>query len=325
MRLKTTCGLLGAGVLALAVGRLPGLAAQDGPNKGGGVLVVIDNAGKEHKLKAWKFLDGTEHVSWLAPADPADKPAKKDEAPKAATGPEALKLREENSTTFRNGIVTFVLLDRIRKIDYDHDNKTVTVTVATAGDKGEELLTGPTRFVGVNKLTLEAEVDLGELGTGAVKFYGGTANGIRSVRFPAAKPGPALPGRPAEVTAADQEKTVHQVVEPQPLYRLTGVEYRLIPTLRFQKTVKLDVGKIQALRRVESDDNAGAGKDFEVTLKDGKQVTLTLMDQVSPLDGKPGLLEGIAARVPAGYKLFPMHTITAIQFEGKPAETKPGQ
>jgi hypothetical protein len=320
-----SCGVL-AGLLAAVLASLPGVASPDAPKKGGaGALIVIDNAGKEHKLKTWKFLDGTERLSWLAAKAPAAKAGKKEEPAKTAAGPEALKIREENSTTFRNGIVTFVPLDRISKIDYDAENKTVTIAVAKPGDKTEEVIMGSTRFVGVNKLTIEAEVDLGELGTAAVKFYGGTRNGIRGVRFPAPKPGAALNGRAAEVTAADQDKTVHKVVDPQPLYRLTGVEYRLIPTLRFQKTVKLDLAKIQGLRRPESEDNPAGAKDYEVTLKDGKQVTLTLLDQVSPLDGKPALLEGFAARVPAGYKLFPMHTIAAIQFEGKPAETKPGR
>jgi hypothetical protein len=315
------CGLLSAILCLVALGR----TAADAPAKGdAGVLVVIDNAGKEHKLKKWEFLDGVEPLPWAAAGKaaakagtPATTGGKNAPQPPAASGPMVLRLREENSTQFRDGILTMVPLDRISKIEYDQETKTVTVTVKA--DKGEETLSGSTRFVGVNKLSLEAEVDLGDLGTASVKFQGGTPTGVKSIRFPAPKAGPAPTGPPAEITAADQEKTVHKVVDPQPMYRLTGVEYRLLPTLLFQKTVRIDVDKLQALRRVENEEVKG-GKEYEVTLKDGKQLTLTLRDNVSPLDGKLARLEGFVTRVPAGYKLFPVYTISALEFEGKKGE-----
>jgi hypothetical protein len=325
MRTWTICGLSAA---VLVLGPVPGFAADAPPKAAEGVLIVIDSAGKEQQLKSWKFLAGTRHLSWLAPAAAEEKPGAKDEAPRKGkgvvtprvpTGPETLELREDNSTTFKEGILTLVPLDRIRKIDYDNEDKKVAVTVAIPGDKGEEVLTGTTRFIGVNKLVIEAEIDLGDLGTGTVKFQGGAPKGIRGIRFPRPKAGEALTGRPADITVADKEKAVHKVVDPQPLYRLTGVTYRLIPTLLFQKTVKIDLAKIQSLRRIESEDSSTGGKDYEVTLKDGKQVTLTLLDNVSPLDGTLARLEGFVVRVPAGYKLFPMHLIGTLQFEGKSA------
>ena len=36
------------------------------------------------------------------------------------------------------------------------------------------------------------------------------------------------------------------------------------------------------------------------------------------LDGKAAVLEGFVGRVPAGYKLFPVHVIEEIQFDAKP-------
>jgi hypothetical protein len=33
------------------------------------------------------------------------------------------------------------------------------------------------------------------------------------------------------------------------------------------------------------------------------------------IDGRDAVLEGLMGRVPAGYKLFPMHTIGEVQFE----------
>src|SRR5438128_1743779 len=100
-----------------------GLALAADPPVPEGTLVVVDAAGKEQKLKAWKFVAGTRHLSWLATPVPAkecdDKEPAKGDKPKPPAGPEALEFREENSTTFRNGILTFVPLDRLRAIDYD--------------------------------------------------------------------------------------------------------------------------------------------------------------------------------------------------------------
>src|SRR5262249_6309223 len=146
--------------------------AADQPAEG--TLVVIDAAGKEQKLKAWKFVAGTRPLSWLG-ATPArdgdDKEPDKNDKPKRPAGPEALEFREENSTTFRNGILTFVPLDRLRAIDYDGEKETVRAHVA-AGEKGdaEEVLTGTTRYAEINKLTIEADVDKGDLGVAEVKF-----------------------------------------------------------------------------------------------------------------------------------------------------------
>ena len=71
MRIWKICGLLAVVVL----GPVPAFAA-DAPKKGAdGALIVIDSAGKEQKLKAWKFLTGTRHLSWFAPAAPEEKAA----------------------------------------------------------------------------------------------------------------------------------------------------------------------------------------------------------------------------------------------------------
>src|ERR1700730_9751346 len=41
-----------------------------------GTLIVIDNAGKEHTLKEWKFVKGTGRLSWLTEPEKKDKDAK---------------------------------------------------------------------------------------------------------------------------------------------------------------------------------------------------------------------------------------------------------
>jgi hypothetical protein len=316
--------LLGAGLL-LAGWPLarPGRAAEParaGPKAAGG-LVVTDSAGKEHKLKTWKFVTGTQRLSWLAAG--AGNKAEKDpqKAAGKAAGPEALVFRGEKSTDLLEGIVTFILLDRIRAIEYDAEKKTVTVRVAKPGDKGdaEEVLTGSTRFKGENKLTIEAESDLGELGLAAVKFQGGVPKGVKTIRFPTPRaPAAAAASRTARVT--DVDKKVHPVADLQPLYRLAGDSQRLLPTLLFKKTVKIDLGKIKKLAFVDSGDKQGGGLDYEVTLHDDKSHTLTLLNRVSPLDGKAALLEGFVGRVDAGYQFFPLRAspnqvFSEIQFE----------
>src|SRR5579884_2721031 len=191
-------------------------AAADEPARpaDGALLVVIDAAGKEQKLKAWKFVGGTRPLSWLAPAPPKEaepKDGSPKEGPKGKgkprprpAGPEALEFREENSTNFVNGILTLIPLDRVRSLDYDGD--AVTVHVA-AGDKPyrDLVLKGTTKYRGINKVVIEAEVDKGDLGVAELKFLGGVPKGVKGIRFPAPKPAAAAPaGRVAVITIADK-------------------------------------------------------------------------------------------------------------------------
>src|SRR5262249_87887 len=149
------------------------------------------------------------------------------------------------------------------------------------------------------------EADLGELGKAALKFQGGTAKGVRSLEFLGAKPAPAPAGRPATLTAQDKEKTQHRVTGLQALYQTARGREQLGDTLHFKATVKVPLTRLARLRHVESEEKKGQGYDFEVTLKDGKQHTLTLLTRTNPEDGKALVLEGLLGRVPGGYKLFP--------------------
>jgi hypothetical protein len=322
-----------AGTLVAEVANTPGLHGADdakpAPRAEAGVLIIVDGAGKEHKLKTWKIIMGTRRLSWLAPPAPrkvdeekGDKDPKKPAAPPAPSGPEALAFREENSTDLKDGIFTYILLDRIKTIEYDNEKRAATVTVAVLGEKGnnEDILTGSTKYVGENKLTIEAEADLGELGVASVKFQGGIAKGVRSIRFPPPTVKDGAVTRLAEVTIADKNKDVHKVADLQPLYQLGDGSQRLIPTLLFKKTVKIDVAKIQKLSLSEA-----GGLEFDVGLKDGKSLTLTMLDKTSPLDGKPAQLLGFVAKVPVGYKIYPLkptpnNTFTAIQLDPDKAE-----
>jgi hypothetical protein len=330
MRMKWTMPL-GVALLGLAAW---GATAADEPAKANSEpLIVLDSTGKEQKLKTWKITAGTRHLAWLAPADkekeadpkdkpePADKTRVAQKAPprgKAPAGPEALEFREENSTNYKEGILTLVPLERVRALEYDNMNMKVKLTAAT-GPKAEDTatLTGLTKFQGINKLVIEAEVDKGELGVAEVKFLGGVPKGINGLKFPpgAAKIEAPPEGRPAAVMTKDGEnkgKTAHKVSDLQPLYRVAGGE-TLSPLVFFKKTLKIDVAKIN---KISVTDPGGAEPVWVVSLKGGGDETLTLLT-APMLDGKPAALIGFVGRVPAGYKLFPVHVIEEVEFDAK--------
>jgi len=291
-----------------------------------GALVVIDSSGNVQKLKTWKFTAGTRHLTWLAPLPAAGSPEEKNKVPKArkpvAVGPEAIEFREEDSTQFVEGVLTFIPLERLRTLDYDGEEKTVTAHVAN-GPKFDQdiLLTGTTRFERVNKVVIEAEVDNGDAGIADVKFLGGTQRGIRGIRFLTPKPAPAVAGRPATVTTAGKTPSTHKVTDLQALYRLSNGYERVTPLLMFKKTYKLELTKVHRIAAAGAEDDEGA---WQVQLKDGGDQTLTLL-RVIQLDGQDAQLEGLLGRVPAGYKLFPVITLNEVVFdEAEPsADTKP--
>ena len=92
---------------------------------------------------------------------------------RAWVGPPALAFRQEKSTGYLQGILTLIPFDRLKSLDYDREQQTVTAKVATADPANDEALTGTTRFAGVNKLTIEAEVDKGDMGVAELRFLAG--------------------------------------------------------------------------------------------------------------------------------------------------------
>jgi hypothetical protein len=282
--------------------------ADDAPKPADeGTLVVVDAAGKEQKLKTWKFSAGTRRLSWLAEKVP-------DEKGKAATGPEALEFLQAEEVKYLPTVLTLIPLDRVRSIDFDNEKETMTVRVA-AGDKSDadEVLTGATKYRRLNKLTLEAEVDKGTLGVAEIKYNGGIPKGIRGIRFAPPKAAAAAPtGRPAVVVSADGEKKMmHKVTDLQPLYEIAKSHEKLHPTLFFKKTLKIDVAQVKKIVAPNPDADEAT---WQVALKDGSDETLTLLP-APMIDGKPAVLKGLLGRVPTGYKLFPPGTIGEIQFD----------
>jgi hypothetical protein len=296
-------------------------AAADAPPP----LVIVDANGKEQKVKAWKFSSGTRPLGWLAPAPPA-REVKPGEKPAAAAeaGPVAVAFRDEHSTGLVDGVLTLLLPEHLKSLEYDAEKQTVTARLA--GDKADAdvMLTGSTQYAGINKLTVEAEVDKGDAGIAEVKFQGGVVRGVRAIRFPAPKPAPAAKGRPAFVAVADKdEKSDEELVDLLPLYRLPDGSERLLPTLMFKKTLKLDVGKIA---RFQAEGREADGTTCRVTTKDGEDQTYTLL-KTATIDDKPATLEGLVGKVRGGYKLFPASTFASmhldVQFDARKGPEKP--
>jgi hypothetical protein len=320
MRMWQTLVAIPALVLAVhAADQEPAKEPMKG-SAGPGTLVIVDAAGKEQKLTAWKFAAGTRRLGWLAPArapEPKKEPSReKDEnrarpAPAAPAGPEALEFRPDSEIHFVEGVVVLLPLDRLRALDYDTEQETVTAKAACAGGT-DETLTGTTKYKKINKLVLEAEVDKGDLGIAEVRFFGGTPRGIRGIRFPDPRAPAAAPaGRPAVVTSVDgKKKTTHKVADLMPLYRFVGGE-RLLPTLMFRKTLKIDIGKVRKITITEGDRDETS---WQVQLKDGGDETLVLLPSIE-VDGRKGTLEGLVGRVPAGWKLFPIPSLGEVVFD----------
>lgn len=274
-------------------------------------LVVIDKDGTEHKVKNWKASLGTRVLNF----NPL--PLKKGEPAKVPQGPAYLEFREDNSTTYANGIVTLIPLESVRKLDYDNEKKTVAVTLAQADGK-DAVLTGTTKYVGINKLTIEGDADLGNLGSATLKYQGGLAThpkAVRSFRFAEARPTPEPMGPTAVIVSVEKDKAQHKAQDLKALYRVSG-GYRLSNTLMFKKTVKIDLGQIAKLRHIEPEDKKVQSNDFEVTLADGKQHNLTLLSDINLEDNASAQLVGLFGKVPAGYRLFPPHVIGELKMEG---------
>jgi hypothetical protein len=317
------------GIVAAGAGLVVG-ADEPAPKPADpGTLIVVDGGGKEQKIKAYRILTGTRHLGWLATEKPAEapkeekkreekeEPDRKDRFDKpaapSAQGPEALVLREGKKINFLAGVLTLIPLERVRTIEFDNKEETMTVRAATGARPEEDVvLTGTTAYKGINKLTLEADIDKGDAGIASLTLQGGVPRGIRGVRFPPPKVQATPAGRPAVVQTADKDiKETHKVTDLQPLYRLAGGQERLIPTLMFKKTLKLDVKTLEKITAgsADSDDNV-----WQVKQKDGEESTLTLLETL-PVDGKPATLLGLVGRAPVGYKLFPLRRIVEIQFD----------
>lgn len=298
-----------AGLAVLAAACCPLIADDDdlAPRPAPpGSLIVIDGKGKEQKVSKYTFTAGTRHLGWLAAA----KDGEKDK------GPEALVIRDALNFGYLDGVVAYVPLDRIRSVTFDEKKNTVTVRAATSDKADDDVsLVGSTAYKGINKYTLEADVDKGDAGVASLKFQGGVAGGAQAFRFPPPKVTAPKSGRPAVVQTIDQRyKRTDAVTDLQPLYRF-GKEERPATLLMFKKTLKLDVSKI---KKIAAGEKEGKEIVWRVTGKDDDESALTLLEAAT-IDGKQGVLTGMVGKTPYGHRFFPLTEISAIDFDKREA------
>jgi len=277
---------------AIAVLVLPIIVAADEPNP-----IITDSAGKELTLKRWKITGGTRKLSWVEGK------------------PEAFEVRELGSTSFKDGITTLVPMSRVESVVWDYEKETMTVGVAGL----EKPLVGSTKYREINTLTFEADVDQGKSGVASVRFRGGVAKGgIRGVRFPGAKaPSDAKPtGGAFAFTVPPEGKSkaapaVHNANGVQALYRLAPGNEKPLSYVVFKKTLQVDLADIKELN-VGTYNAKDRTAECELKRKDGSELSVTLLGTIQ-IDNKPAVLEGLIGAVPAGYRLFPIHTFSRFE------------
>ncbi len=260
-------------------------------------VTIIDANGRLAAPKKWKIVSGLYTVNW------AEKPV------------ETFVIREFGSTTFKDGVTTYVPLEQLQGIAYDYEKATATFAIAGL----DKPLQGTTKFVNINTITVEGEVDRGK-GIVDVKFRGGVLKGgFKEIKFAGAK----APDKPAEgklfsfmVVPEGKGKTgtVMTASNVKGLYHMADGSVKLLPWVQFKKTLKVDIATIEKLHLGEYNVSEKSA-DAEVTLKDGKDgmtLSTTLLCNVT-IDDKPALLLGFVGDVPAGWKLFPVHTVSDFQ------------
>jgi hypothetical protein len=263
--------------------------------------VLVDAAGKEHKLTNVKFVAGIRRLAFLA-----DRKGTTDDERK---GPLALEVREPSSTTFQKGVVTLVPLASVESVKYDYPNLAMSV-----GVKGQPELTGTLHFRGINVLSIEAK----DGGT-TTKFSGGVPKeGFKSIAFPAARSmatrsaGAAWSIQIVQPAAKDPTIIVRNV---KALYAFPGgVEQRVeaIP-VRKGEPLRFD-SKLKKLEMIAVDQNTRMAV-MEVETEGGPErlvaAPLTLEQQQ-----RTGILIGLIGEVDHGWKLFPLHAVKVVKPAG---------
>ncbi|HYH63608.1 MAG TPA: hypothetical protein VD866_02815 [Urbifossiella sp.] len=276
-----------AAVVVLVVAAV---AAGQPAKDAGPAATLTDAAGKDVSLTGVRFTSGVRRLGWLG-------------GPKDA--PQALELREPDSTTFQKGVSTLIPLTAVEAVRYDYPKQTLTVTV-----KGLPApLTGSLQFKGINTCALE-----GSAGGVTGKFAGGAKDGFRAVVFPGAVPLPPRPAGAAWAVTVEQPKAMNPTLTVRnlkALYAAGAVEWLAddLP-LRKGSALKLDAAAVKRLELVAVDANTQTAA-AELTPSDGP-ARLIAFPLTRERDGKTGVLVGLLGEVDAGWKLFPLHTVRAF-------------
>lgn len=262
---------------------------------------IVDASGQQRKMLIYQFVAGFRALPWAVA--------------EGQLVPTALELRELDSTTFKDGVLTFLPLDSVRSIIYDYQKETIEVRVAGV----EKPFVGSIRYRGINLVDIEATVEVGKTGLAEARFRGGVENGFREVQFPNAKPAAKLAAGPTVKIVIGgsgvKDKEKGQPVEGRnmrALYRVVGGKDFTQDHVTFKKDLQVKLKDIRSLVNATPNVKAKGDCTFSVKLADGSENPLTLLTATVLDKNRPATLLGLLVDVPGGYRLFPPHTIASL-------------
>jgi hypothetical protein len=286
---------------------LPAGAAPDEKPKANGEVVVTGIDGKDTKLTAAKFTPtGTRRLAWLADS--------KATTPEDKLGPLAVKVREQESTTLVDGVLTLIPAASLEAAKYDYEKLTVSLSFKGRKDP----IAGTLQYKGLNTLGISGTVD-GKTTTLTAGVPGKAA--VKSMTFPDARPLPVAKtgGLEWDVQIIQKEPANPKlrVRNLKVLYHFPDGSERLTNELPVRKgtPVLLDE-KLTRLEMLATDPNTNfAAAEVEVQGAPEKLVVIPLT--IGQEKKTTGTVVGLLGEIDVGYKLFPLHTIKAVSLAVK--------
>lgn len=288
-------------VVAATVPTLLVVAAQDQP-VGPVEAVVVDMEGKETALHQLSWSGNVRRLAWLADPQAADEDSR--------LGPLALEIREPNSTTLTQGVLTLVPVRHIAAIEFDYERLFVTYRIQGL----QQTLTGTLQFRGINTFTLSGRTASGERRSFVGGQRGGKVSTIRRATFPQSQ----AVNRPREgsqwnvqILQPSANDPVVPVRQLRPLFAFPAGRERLLASLPLRKAEPLLFGtQLLRFELLTHDPNTRFAA-AEVTLI-GQGERLIVIPLTLPEEGQTGQLLGLLGEIDAGWKLFPLHTVRVI-------------
>jgi hypothetical protein len=265
-------------------------------------VVLTDVDGKETRLSGAKLTTGTRRLAWLA--DP------KAATPDEKLGPQAIEVREPNSTTLARGVLTLVPVASVESVKYDYEKLTAYVSV-----KGvKEPVLGTLQYRGINTLGIS-----GTANGKAASFSGGVLGkaAVKSITFPDAKPVEAKAGGRSWAVQIYHPTANHPTVKAKNLkvlFQHSGGTQHLADALPVRKgpsvTFDAKLSRFEMLDNTDVRDVKYAVADVEAGKGEERTIVIPLTTEQ---EGKQtGTLAGLLGEVETGYKFFPLHTIKLI-------------
>ncbi len=278
-----------------------GSASEADPPPRAAVAVIVDTDGKKYELAEIQWTAGVRRLTWLAdPAQPGED---------GRLGPLALEIREPNSTTLTKGVLTFVPLRSVERIEYDYDRQFVTYQLNGL----QQTVLGTLQYRGINVIEVSGKTTGGE----AVRFSGGTRGGktpaIRTLTLARSVPHAVVGGVPwnVQIVQPSAKDPIVPARNLKPLIALPGGRQKLLEGLPLHKREPLVfTPQLNRFTLLANDPNTGfAVAEIAVA---GQEERLIAIPLTVPVDGQSGTLLGLLGEIDAGWKLFPLHTIRTI-------------